>query len=175
MRKKLANIISQCLTLTETYVGSLARPLQQFSHRYLLAFNRWLLSKFDPLSYAIEGTLFKKILQVTIFPVFMVLTIIIGFELVENEYSRVTFTLTVLSLMMLGIVFAPLERLIPFSRRWLDDKDEPTDVMVFFGNHAFERYFDGPLYLATVALVYRAGYLARALASRCSGIPVIGC
>lgn len=153
MRKKLANIFSRCLTLTETYVSSLTRPMDRFSHRYLLAANRWLLSKIDPLSYAIEGTLFKKILQVTIYPVFMVLTIVIGFELVENGYSRATFTLTVLTLMMLGVVFASLERLIPFSRRWLDDKDEPMDVMVFFGNHAFERYLSAPLYLATVALV----------------------
>src|SRR5688572_4489138 len=38
-----------------------------------------LLDHIDPLSHRIEGTLFKKILQVTIFPLFMIATIVIGF------------------------------------------------------------------------------------------------
>jgi sterol desaturase/sphingolipid hydroxylase (fatty acid hydroxylase superfamily) len=112
------------------------------------------MSKIDPLSYAIEGTIFKKILQICIFPVFMTLTVVIGFELIKNGYySRETSFGTVLTLLCMGVIFAPLERLIPFSRKWTDDKDEPTDVMVYFGNHFFERYIMSPFYLATLALV----------------------
>jgi hypothetical protein len=32
---------------------------------------------------------------------------------------------------ILGFIFAPLERLMPFSRKWLGDKDTPTDFMLF--------------------------------------------
>lgn len=137
----------------ERSVGFITRPIEQFSYRYLLAPERWLLSKIDPLSYAIEGTMFKKILQVSIFPIFMVLTLVIGFELIDNGYySKETYLGTVLTMVAMGAIFAPLERLMPFSRNWLDNKDEPADVMMYFGNHFFDRYIAGPLELATIAL-----------------------
>src|SRR6188768_2702248 len=50
-----------------------------------------LLDHIDPLSHKIEGTLFKKILQVTIFPLFMTATLVIGFNLVKNGYTSQTF------------------------------------------------------------------------------------
>jgi sterol desaturase/sphingolipid hydroxylase (fatty acid hydroxylase superfamily) len=144
---------SRLPTRIEKNVGRITRPIEKFSHQYLLAPNRWLLSKIDPISFAIEGTILKKILQVSIFPIFMVLTVVIGFELIKYGYTRTTFVGTVLMLLMMGVIFAPLERLIPFSRRWLDDKDEPTDVIVFFSNFFFERYLSLPIQLATIALI----------------------
>lgn len=151
--KSLSSYYVKSLTAVENYIGRITRPMEEFSHKYLLAINRWLLAKVDPISNAIEGTMFKKILQVSIFPVFMVLTFVIGFELIEHGYTRTTFVGLVLMLILMGVIFAPLERLIPFSRKWLDDKDEPVDVMVFFGNFFFERYLALPLQLATIALV----------------------
>lgn len=154
MNKKLPDFFSPLLSIIVAAAGRFTRHIEQFSHRYLLAPNRWLLSKIDPLSYALEGTIVKKILQVTIFPLFMVLTLVLGFKLVETGYHhKFNFFSTVLTLIILGIIFAPLERLLPFSRKWLDDKDEPIDVMVFFSNFLFERYLTVPLQLATVALV----------------------
>ena len=50
-----------------------------------------LLDHIDPLSHRIEGTLFKRILQVTIFPLAMVATLVIGFHLVRNGYTSQTF------------------------------------------------------------------------------------
>src|SRR5215213_4689184 len=50
-----------------------------------------LLDRIDPLSHRIEGTLFKKILQVTIFPLFMIATLVIGFSLVRNGYGFQSF------------------------------------------------------------------------------------
>ena len=133
MKKKAPDFLSPLLSVIVAAAGRFTRHIEQFSHRYLLAPNRWLLSRIDPLSYALEGTIVKKILQVTIFPLFMVLTLVVGFKLVENGYHhKFNFFSTVLTLIILGIIFAPLERLLPFSRKWLDDKDEPIDVMVFF-------------------------------------------
>lgn len=150
----------------EYALGLVTRPIERFCHHYLLAANRWLLGKIDPLSHAIEGTLLKKILQVTIFPCFIILTLIIGFKLVEHGiHARYTFTATVITLLLMGIIFAPLERLIPFSRRWLHDQDEPTDVFLFFGNHAIERYIGVPLQVAATAVLVQkiAPYISQDL------------
>jgi sterol desaturase/sphingolipid hydroxylase (fatty acid hydroxylase superfamily) len=145
---------SRSLEKAEHILGRVIRPLEQFSHRYLLATNRWLLARIDPLSYALEGTLTKKILQVTIYPCIMILTLVVGFALVKNGiHTTYTFGGYVVSLIVLGLLFAPLERLIPFSRKWLNDNDEPTDVILFFGNHAFERYISSPLQLVTITVL----------------------
>jgi sterol desaturase/sphingolipid hydroxylase (fatty acid hydroxylase superfamily) len=141
------------LEKAENLLGRFTRPVERFSHRYFLAANRWLLAKIDPLSYAMEGTLTKKILQIIIYPCFMILAVVAGFAFVRNGITTLTFTGFVLSLLVLGILFAPLERLIPFSREWLNDNDEPTDVILFFGNHAFERYISVPLQLVTLTVI----------------------
>lgn len=148
------NFFAKGLETIEYTLGLFTRPIERFCHRYLLAVNRWLLVRIDPLSRAIEGTLFKKILQVTIFPCFIILTLVVGFKLVEHGiHASFTFTGTVIVLLLMGMIFAPLERLIPFSRKWLNDQDEPTDVFVFFGNHAIERYIGAPLQVAATALL----------------------
>lgn len=147
------DLYSKFFSVIERHAGLIIRPVEQFIYKFLITPERWFLSKIDPLSYAIEGTVLRKILQVSIFPIFMVLTFIIGFELIDNGYySRETYFGTVLSLLIMGVIFAPLERLIPFSRKWLENEEEQTDVMVFFGNHFFERYLAVPLEMATIAL-----------------------
>ncbi len=145
--------IRAVLGFLHTVLERLFRPIEQLSHRYLLRPFRWYLSKIDPLSYAIEGTLFKKILQVSIFPAFMTLTVIVGFRLVDNGFTSRSFFGTIIMFLILGAIFAPLERLIPFSRRWLDDKDAPTDIMLFFGGKFWGDYINQPLRLATIAVV----------------------
>jgi len=153
VKRNYPNTISNCLALIENYLGRIILPVEKYSHKYLLAFNRWLLAKIDPLSYAIEGTVFKKLLQITIFPLFIALIIAIGFELVKNGYTQQTFFGNVLTILVIGVIFAPLERLMPFSRKWLDDKDEPVDVMIFFSNVVWSRHINGAIELATVSLV----------------------
>jgi len=147
------NVFSRFVALIENLFGGISLSIENFGHRYLLAPCRWLLTKIDPLSRAIEGTLFKKILQVVIFPLFITLAYFISLELVKNGYTRTTLMGNVLFLLFVGIIFAPLERLIPFSRKWLDDKEWSTDVMVFFGNSFCERFVSGPLQLATIAII----------------------
>lgn len=147
------NVLSRFVTFIETQVGGISLSIENFGHRYMLAPCRWLLKKIDPLSYAIDGTLFKRILQILIFPLFLILAYVVSMELVKYGYTRTTLVGSVLFLLFVSIIFAPLERLIPFSRKWLDDKEWSTDVMVFFGNSFFERFVSGPLQLAMVAII----------------------
>lgn len=127
--------------------------IERLVHRFLMAPFRWFLERIDPLSYKIEGTLFKKILQVTIYPLFMILTFIVGFKLVEDGFTSRSFFGTIIMFLILGAIFAPLEHLIPFSRKWLDDKETPTDIMLFFGGKFWGDYINRPIRLATIAIV----------------------
>jgi len=127
--------------------------LEEFIFRYIHAPFRWLLLKIDPLSYRIEGTLLKKILQVSVYPIFMALTMVIGFELVKNGYTVRTFVGTIVMFIFYGLIFAPLEHLIPFSRRWLDDREASVDMMLFFGGKFWGDYINRPIQLATVSLI----------------------
>ncbi len=113
----------------------------------------WLLDRVDPLSYKIEGTPLKRILQVTLFPLFMTATVIIGFHLVKGGYTRQTFLASIGMYLIYGAIFMPLERLIPFSRRWLKSADASTDVMLMFGNKFCGDWIIEPLQLATIAIV----------------------
>lgn len=137
----------------ELFLTSLFRPVEMTAHRYLLAPIRYVLSKIDPLAEKIEGTLFKKFLQVSIYPIFMFLTFVIGFKLVENGITFKTFTDTILMFLVFGLIFAPLERLIPFSKRWLDDKELPTDWFMFFGGKLWGDYLNKPLRIAGTAWI----------------------
>ncbi len=128
-------------------------PIEWIGHRIILGPFRWFLESLDPLSYRLEGTRLKKILQVTIYPVFMTLTIIVGFQLVKNGFTARSFLGTIVMFLILGAIFAPLERLIPFSRKWLGDKDTPTDIMLFFGGKIWGDYINQPIRIATVAVV----------------------
>jgi len=128
-------------------------PVELFGHKYILGPFRWILNKIDPLADKIEGTLFKKILQVTIFPLFMILTVIVGFEMVKNGYTSRTFLDTIIMFLILGFIFAPLERLIPYSKKWLNDEETPTDIMLFFGSKLWGDYINVPIRLGTIALV----------------------
>lgn len=128
-------------------------PVEWIGYNVILAPFRWLLARIDPLSYKIEGTLFKKALQLIIYPLFMVLTLVIGFKLVENGFTVRSFLGTIVMFLVFGMIFAPLERLIPFSRKWLNDRDMPTDVMMFLGSKVWGDLINRPLRLATIAVV----------------------
>ncbi|MFT5884808.1 MAG: sterol desaturase/sphingolipid hydroxylase (fatty acid hydroxylase superfamily) [Arcticibacterium sp.] len=141
------------LQKAEALLNRIFVPFERFAHKYILFPFRFLLEKIDPLAEAIEGTLFKKILQIIIYPIFLFLTFYIGFELVADGFTIRSFFGTIMMFLMLGFIFAPLERLIPFSKRWQDDTDMPVDVMMFFGSKVWGDLINRPLRLATIALV----------------------
>jgi len=153
MSKQTDHSLASYLEKLGQYLDIIFRPIEKIAHRYVLLPFRWVLTQIDPLSKAIEGTLFKKILQVTIYPLFLFLTFVIGFRLVEDGFTSRTFLGTIVMFLIFGLIFAPLERLIPFSRRWLDDKDMPVDVMMFFGGKFWGDYINRPLRIATIAVV----------------------
>jgi ornithine lipid hydroxylase len=125
----------------EQLLNALVAPFERFSHRYLLAPIRFLIALIDPWVERIEGTLFKKTLQVTIYPLFMTLTIVIGFKMVENGIKFKTFTDTILMFLVFGAIFAPLERLIPWSKRWQEDTELPTDWFLIFWRKTMGRLY----------------------------------
>ncbi|MDA1122271.1 MAG: sterol desaturase family protein, partial [Bacteroidetes bacterium] len=137
----------------ESGLEAFFKPFEYIASRYFLLPTRWLLSQIDPLSYAFEGTLLKKILQVSIYPIFMTLTFVIGFNLVDEGYTFRTFLGTIVMFLIFGAIFAPLEHLMPFSRKWLKDDDTHVDFMMFFGGKFWGDYINQPLKLATISLV----------------------
>jgi len=141
------------LTRLENILDRFFRPLELIGHRYILEPFRLLLKQIDPLAQAIEGTRLKKILQISIYPVFMCLTIWVGFKLVDGGYTTRTFGGTIIMFLIMGIIFAPLERLLPFSKKWQNDEELPVDVLLFFGNKVWGDYINKPLQLATISLV----------------------
>lgn len=91
------------------------------------------LDVFDGLGHRFEGTLLRRVLQWTIYPVFMVLTMVIGFELVENGITARAFLGNVMMFAIYGAIFMPLERIMPWCRDWLRNKDDASaDAMIFF-------------------------------------------
>ena len=105
------------------FIGSflIVRPIQ------------YSLSYLDALSYKIEGTVFKEILSHTLFPASLIITLIIGFTFAENGVTLGSLTALSLILVIYGLIFAPLERLLPYSRNWLEGgNDISVDIMMFF-------------------------------------------
>ena len=128
-------------------------PLEWMGFYVIMRPFNWLLEQLDPLSHKLEGTQLKKVLQLIIYPLFMVITLVVGFKLVENGFTFRSFLGTIIMYLILGAIFAPLERLIPFSRKWLANEDASTDVMLFFGGKFWGDYINQPLKLATIAVV----------------------
>ncbi|NND35469.1 MAG: sterol desaturase family protein [Saprospiraceae bacterium] len=135
------------------FLETIFRPVEWIGHHVILLPFRKFLESLDPLSYKLEGTLIKRILQVSLYPIFMTLTFVIGFKLVEDGFTVRSFLGTIVMFIIFGFIFAPLERLIPFSRKWLGDKDTPTDIMLFFGGKFWGDYINAPIRLATIAIV----------------------
>ena len=122
-------------------------PKGQKLEKWLLPFNvlEWIgfhlvvrpwqsaLRSLDRLSYRIEGTLFRKILTHAIFPVVMIVTLLIGLEFAEQGVTLGSLGALSLVLVVYGVIFAPIERLIPWSRKWLEGgNDFSVDLMMFY-------------------------------------------
>ena len=142
--------------LSAIYSGfqAILTPIEIAGHRYVLLPIRLLLrNTVEPWGEKFEGTFMKKVLQVTIYPVFLVLTFVIGFKLIENGYTSRTFVGDILMFLLFGAIFAPLEHLMPFSRKWLDDSDVTTDWMLFFGKKYWGDFINRPIRLATITIL----------------------
>ncbi len=114
-----------------------------------------LLSHLDRLSYKLEGTLFREIVNHTLFPITLIITLVVGFDLAERGVTYRSAGGFVMLLVVFGLIFAPMERLFPWSRKWLDGGNDTAVDLMF--------YFSGVIWsiLANFVVLFLAlGYLA---------------
>ncbi|MEM7661230.1 MAG: sterol desaturase family protein [Pseudomonadota bacterium] len=94
---------------------------------------RWMMRHLDRLSYKLEGTLLREILSNALFPFTIIASLFIGFALVENGITSFTVLGFVLIPIFFGLYCAPLERLMPYSRNWLEGgNDTAVDIIMYF-------------------------------------------
>lgn len=121
----------------ETWLGAPLHALEVILNWILVKPTRWFWRHLDRLSYKLEGTLLRKILSHTVFPFTILLALFLGFKLVENGIN----SLTVLGFALIPIVFglycAPLERLMPYSRKWLEGGNDTAVDTIMYVSGAF--------------------------------------
>lgn len=126
VRARLARVL-------EKWVGMPFNLLEVVGSYLLVRPTRFVLSYIDGLSYRIEGTRFRRVLTRTIFPLTLIITLFIGFKFAEQGVTLGSLTALSLVLVIYGAIFAPIERLIPWSRKWLDGgNDMSVDLMMFY-------------------------------------------
>ena len=117
----------------EKWMGVPFNLLEQIGSYLVVRPTQRALSAIDGFSHRIEGTRFRHWLSVGIFPVVMVITLVIGMEFAERGVTLGSLTALSLVLVAYGVIFAPIERLIPWSRQWLDGgNDLSVDLMMFY-------------------------------------------
>ena len=117
----------------EKWLGMPFTLLERVGYHAIVRPWQFALSKIDTLSYRIEGTLFREILTVLIFPVVMIVTMMIGMQFAEQGVTLASLGALSLILVSYGVIFAPIERLIPWSRKWLEGgNDFSVDLMMFY-------------------------------------------
>ena len=120
-------------THLEKWLGSPFALLEWLGFRLIVRPWQSLLSTMDRLSLRLEGSRFRHVLSVTIFPLTLAVTLFIGFKFAVNGVTLGSLTALSLVLVIYGAIFAPIERLIPWSRDWLDGgNDMSVDLMMFY-------------------------------------------
>lgn len=111
----------------------------------------WALRHLDSLSYKLEGTLLREILSHTIFPVTLIITLLIGFEVAASGATLQSIFLLAMIPVTIGAIVAPLERLMPYSRNWLEGgNDMSVDIMMFISGafwNGFSKYLVQVLFI----------------------------
>ncbi len=93
----------------------------------------WALRHLDGLSYRLDGTALKAFLQHTLFPFTLFAGCYLAFEVAESGASLQSISTLLLLPVVIGLFVAPIERLLPFSRKWLEGgNDTSVDVIMFF-------------------------------------------
>lgn len=117
----------------ETWLGAPLAGLELALQWLLVRPTRWAMRHLDDLSYKLEGTLIRKILSHTLFPFTLILSFFIGFKMVENGITSLTLAGFVLLPIIYGLYCAPFERLMPYSRKWLEGgNDTAVDIIMYF-------------------------------------------
>lgn len=90
----------------------------------------------DAYSYRFEKTLAAKIIAVALFPALMISAVLLGLVMLGGGLSLGGAGLTLVYVLVLGAILAPIERLIPWSRAWLHREDSGADVLMMISGVA---------------------------------------
>lgn len=117
----------------ETWLGAPLNLLEASLQWVLVRPTRWMMRHLDTASYKLEGTWLRELLSHTLFPFTLILSLFIGFKLVENGITSLTFVGFLLLPLIYGLYCAPFERLMPYSRNWLEGgNDTAVDIIMYF-------------------------------------------
>lgn len=117
----------------ETWLGAPLHALEFVLQWILVKPTRWFWRHLDSWSYKLEGTLLRRILSNTLFPFTLVLSAFVGLKLVESGITSLTLMGFVLLPIIYGLYCAPFERLMPYSRKWLEGgNDTAVDIIMYF-------------------------------------------
>lgn len=111
----------------------------------------WALRHLDGLSHKLEGTVLKRVLQHVLFPVTIIAGLFVGFSVAESGASLESIATLALIPVVIGAFVAPLERLLPYSRNWLEGGNDTTVDLMMFVSGAFWNGF--AKYLISVFLL----------------------
>ncbi len=138
----------------EKWVGLPLNILEEIGSYVIVRPMNWAFGLLDGLSYKLEGTLLKRVLQHVIFPITIVLAVIFGFEIAKTGMTLQSLALVAIIFGTKGLIFGSLERLMPFSRNWLEGgNDTSVDVMMLASGafwNGFSKYLLQVLFLASL-------------------------
>lgn len=117
----------------EYWMGAPFRLLERIGGAVLAQPMNAALQRLDRMAAKLEGTKLKIVLQHLLFPLMLLLTLIIGYQFEEQGVTFASLTSLTLILFSYGLIFAPIERLLPYSKRWLSGgNDVSVDFMMFY-------------------------------------------
>ena len=132
-------------------VSGLFRGLEIVVEFLLVKPFNWALRQLDRLSYKLEGTRLRRVISVSLFPATMVAGVYLAFRSVEGGVSLDVGLAAIAPLVILGLFFAPLERLMPFSRKWLHSENDSTVDVLLFVSTGLWYAVAGPLHVFLTA------------------------
>ncbi|WP_162558947.1 sterol desaturase family protein [Sphingorhabdus sp. EL138] len=137
--------------MLEKWIGIPLNLIETLISYLLVRPMNWALRHLDGLSYKLEGTRLKVILQHVLFPLIMIAGMFIGFAATDAGASLQSITTLALIPVVIGLIVAPLERLMPYSRNWLEGgNDTSVDLMMFISGafwNGFAKYLIQTLFL----------------------------
>jgi sterol desaturase/sphingolipid hydroxylase (fatty acid hydroxylase superfamily) len=138
----------------ERWMGAPLNLIEELGHYLLVTPLNAALRQLDRLSYKLEGTFLREVISHALFPVTLIVSMWLGFEATEQGASITSIGTLALIPVVYGLFAAPLERLMPFSRNWLEGGNDMTvDIMMFISNafwNGFAKYLIQLLFLVSL-------------------------
>lgn len=140
--------------LMERWVGLPLNLLEAIGYILIVMPLTWILRHLDVLSYKLEGTRLRTVLQHMIFPLTITVSFVIAFEMASRGATFESIAVIAAVFGMKGLYAAILERLMPFSRKWLEgDNDMSVDIMMLISGafwNGFAKYLMAVLFVVSL-------------------------